>query len=229
MFRKINLGVLILGLIIILSPNVVKAEELDLSKYSSTNLQEALLDEEISSDLGSYQETEEQINIYLFRGKGCSHCHEFLEYVATDLIKEYGEYFKVVSYEVWGNEDNAELFKKVATFMKDSGRGVPYIIIGDQSFAGYTSTMNDSIIAALKKAYENKYDVMEEIKNAPAEVEEVDSPIVDDVIDENENDNMNYELTSSSNNNMVIVGCGLVVVGALIIGGSYIWFTRKRK
>lgn len=232
MFKKINLGVIICGLIFFLSPIIVKAEALDLSKYSSTNLQESLFDEEISSDLGSYKETDDQINIYLFRGKGCSHCHEFLEYVSTDLIKEYGNYFKIVSYEVWGNEDNAELFKKVATFMGDSGRGVPYIIIGNQSFVGYISTMNDDIIAALKKAYENKYDVMEEIKKAPEveeneETEEVDSTEEDAVFDNNENDSMNYELKTSNDNNIVIIGSGLVVVGVILIVGSYIWYKRK--
>lgn len=148
--------------IVLLMPVVVFAKE-----PTSMSLEDALKDEEIKYDLGDYQETDDKAVIYLFRGKGCSHCHEFLEYVSNDLIKEYGQYFKVVTYEVWNNEENADLMKKVAEHLGEEAGGVPFIVIGDKAFSGYAESMNDEIKDAIKKLYdsEERYDVLKEIDN----------------------------------------------------------------
>lgn len=133
--------------------------------YHTLNLEEALKDDEIDYELNNYKETKDQINIYLFRGKGCGYCKLFLEYVANDLVNKYGNYFKLVSFEVWYDEDNRELMNQVADFMGDSVTGVPYIIIGDQTFLGYSSDYNSSIESAITSLYnsKNRYDVFEEM------------------------------------------------------------------
>lgn len=144
----------------------VVAESIDLSKYTGKNLEEVFKEENISYDFSNYKESDEQITIYLFRGSGCAYCSKFLNYLADTLLDEYGKYFKVVSYEVWYDSSNAELMSKVANFMGDNANGVPYIIIGDKTFLGYSETMNSEIQTAITDLYNSKdrYDVFEEMQ-----------------------------------------------------------------
>ena len=83
-----------------------------------------------------------------------------------------GKYFKVVSFEVWGNEDNSNLLNQVATTMKQEAGGVPYIVIGDKVFAGYAEDYDDDIKTAIKKLYDtdkaDRYDVMEHLSDSTA-------------------------------------------------------------
>ncbi|MBR3229495.1 MAG: hypothetical protein IKF91_01555 [Bacilli bacterium] len=147
-------------LLILLMPSLVLA-----ASYESKTLSETLQDEEIESDLEGYDDNEEKPVIYLFRGKGCSHCYEFLEYVSSDLVKEKGDKFRLVTYEVWNNEANGELMQKVADYFKEDASGVPYIIIGDKTFNGYAKSMNKEIEEAIDKLNESeeKFDVLTKI------------------------------------------------------------------
>lgn len=167
----------ILLLLVILMPTMVLAA----SKYERKTLEEALKDEEIEYDLGDYKENDDQVTIYLFRGKGCSHCYEFLEYVSSTLIKEYGDKVKVATYEVWNNKSNSQLMQKVSDYFKDDASGVPYIVIGDKTFNGYSESMNDDIKTAIDNLYnsEEKFDVFDKIDlNAePEEEEKTDSTL----------------------------------------------------
>lgn len=153
-------------LLILLMPSLVLA-----ASYESKTLSEAIKDEEIENDLGDYDDNEEKPAIYLFRGKGCSHCYEFLEYASSDLVKEKGNKFRMVTYEVWNNEANAELMQKVSDYFKDDASGVPYIVIGDKTFNGYSNSMNKEIEEAIDKLNESeeKFDVLTKIdmKSSP--------------------------------------------------------------
>lgn len=153
-------------LLILLMPSLVLA-----ASYESKTLSEAIKDEEIENDLGDYDDNEEKPVIYLFRGKGCSHCYEFLEYASSDLVKEKGNKFRMVTYEVWNNEANAELMQKVSDYFKDDASGVPYIVIGDKTFNGYSNSMNKEIEEAIDKLNESeeKFDVLTKIdmKSSP--------------------------------------------------------------
>ncbi|MBR2833027.1 MAG: hypothetical protein IKE75_01075, partial [Bacilli bacterium] len=147
-------------LLILLMPSFVLA-----ASYESKTLSEALKDEEIENDLEGYDDNEEKPVIYLFRGKGCSHCYEFLEYASSDLVKEKGDKFRMVTYEVWNNKENAELMQKVSDYFEDEANGVPYIVIGEKTFNGYSKSMNKEIEEAIDKLNEDeeKFDVLTKI------------------------------------------------------------------
>ena len=120
-------------------------------------------------DLTNYKETDDQVTIYVFRGNSCGYCEAFLNYLGNDLVKEYGQYFKVVSFETYKDSSNAKLLKEVDSFLgitdpNDIG-AVPLIIIGEEHFLGYGSSDNEAIKAAIKKLYEsnNRYDIFEEM------------------------------------------------------------------
>jgi len=126
--------------------------------YISTGLQGACQEEQIAFNHPDYKESEEKANIYLFRGSGCSHCYEFLTYLEA-ITEEYGKYFNVISFEVWdkvNHPNNQKLLERVAKKLGDDAGGVPYIVIGKHSWAGYSESLNEEIYQAIQEEYENK-------------------------------------------------------------------------
>ncbi len=112
---------------------------------------------------------DKRVNLYLFRGEGCPHCAEAEEWF--DSIKgEYGDYFKVVDYEVWNDEDNAKLMEKVAKLRNEDVSGVPYIIIGDKSWNGFDESYEDEMIDQIKSVYSQdvskRYDIMNYVNDS---------------------------------------------------------------
>ena len=182
-------------------PVSVNAQE---KGYSSLNLDEALTEEGIDHDFSNYEENNDQAIIYLFRGKGCGYCKKFLTFL-NSIVDDYGKYFKVVSYEVWYDQENASLLTKVSNYLGTSAEGVPYIVIGDKVFPGYASSYDEDIKDAIKKQYDskNEYDVMKKIS--------VDS-----------NSNSKTEVKNTKNNSilsviLISIFASIFVIGAIVI------------
>ena len=158
MKKKFKLLVILLALFIL--PISVFAK----TKYNSQNLKEILASEGIEEAYKDYSENNDQITIYMFRGNGCQYCRAFLNYI-NSITEEYGKYFKVVGYEVWNDEKNAKLMESVGKFLEQDARGVPYIIIGEDVYAGYNEAYNDAIISSIMNEYNksksDRYDVFE--------------------------------------------------------------------
>ena len=103
------------------------------------------------------------VNVYFFYGNGCSYCAAAESYFKS-LEKEMGDKFNIVEYETWYDQDNVELMEKVADLRNEEPGGVPYIIIGNQSWDGYASSYNDEIESKInseyKKSVSDRYDIM---------------------------------------------------------------------
>ena len=97
----------------------------------------------------------EKINVYIFRGSGCSHCYEALSFL-YGLNGEYDDYMNVVSYEIWENQNNASLAKDVAKKLGEELQGVPYIVVGNRSFAGFGESTGTEILETVIKGYKSK-------------------------------------------------------------------------
>ncbi len=82
-----------------------------------------------------------KINVYLFRGEGCPHCEEAIEWFEGTLAKdeEYKDLYKLVKYEVWYDEQNADLMDAVAKELGTEASGVPFIVIGNKYFSGFSA------------------------------------------------------------------------------------------
>ena len=110
----------------------------------------------------------DQAIIYMFRGKGCGYCKKFLTFLSS-ISKEYGKYFKLVSYEVWYEENNHTLMQTVASYLNKEAGGVPFIVIGDKVFEGYAEIYDEDIKSAIMNLYDTKksdrYDVLKKIKD----------------------------------------------------------------
>lgn len=116
-----------------------------------------------------------EVKVYLFRGEGCPHCQE-AEAWFQSIEEEYGSYFEIVSYETWYNQENAELMQRVAKARGEEASGVPYIIIGNQSWNGFTESYEPEMIERIKSEFEkdinDRYDI---IKLLPEKEKEKDS------------------------------------------------------
>lgn len=165
--KKLFLGLLLMASVFM--PGVAKASILD--DYNTLNLDEALKAEGIEHDFSNYRETDKQAVLYLFRGNGCSYCRKLLTYLST-LIKDYGDKFRVVTFESWEDPENKKLLEEVGGFLDYTPDGrVPFLVIGDQFFPGYAEDYNESIVEAIEALYdsEERYDVLEKVEEARAE------------------------------------------------------------
>lgn len=178
MKKNLFLTLLVIILILIL-PKSVNAAGLDLTKYTSESLSEAFMDESITGvNYGNYSETGDKVTIYLFRGKGCLNCINFLNYIKDTLIPKYGDRFKVVSYKVAENgvtNANFNLLNKTASFLnkesEDGTYATPYIVIGDKAFSGYIDTDKKTQIETIIQS-NTKYNVLEEMVKGISNVED---------------------------------------------------------
>lgn len=111
----------------------------------------------------------EKITVHIFRGEGCGYCKAALSFFDS-IEEEYGKYYELEEHEVWYDEDNATLMSNVASYFNEEVNGVPYIIIGDKTFQGYTESYNDEIKQAIKDAYEsgNFEDRVKQVQNGTA-------------------------------------------------------------
>lgn len=94
--------------------------------------------------VGAYQE-KDKINIYFFYGDGCPHCAKE-ERFFEDFKKTYGDFCNIYMYETWYNDENLDLMKSAKKKMKDDVNiSVPYTVIGDKSFSGYSDYVGTKI------------------------------------------------------------------------------------
>lgn len=181
------------------SKNLKETVEEEIELFSQADGYEEYVDKLKSADLSEYSDDKNKINIYLFRGSTCSHCFDAVLYFAN-MAKDFGEYFNLVSYEVWSNEDNANLMQQVADKMGDTVNGVPYIVVGNKSWSGFTDSYGEDIKKVIKEQYDkansDRDDIMKQI-----------------------DDNSNSSNSSSSDIISVIVivlVIGLIVFGVII-------------
>ena len=229
---KKNYLLLLVAALLLVIPFTVSAgtkKVLD-KEYTTMSFKEALEQEEIAVPKG-LTENDDQAIVYLFRGHGCGYCKAFLTFM-SNIYAEYGKYFKVVSFEVWENEDNWYLMNQIAV-LKDQkpAEGVPYILIGDKVFAGYADVYDDEIKDAIKSLYNTKKSDRYDIFNV-AEKEGLIS--IEDMIAQYGQNNEEETTTSKSGdcNELLIILCtlGFVAVGtAAVIVFNNIKFNKIQK
>lgn len=167
----------------------------EVEAYTRTGLKETI-DEEISifgeyeeyssyvdvlknADLTNYVESSDKVNVYVFRGASCSHCLDAITYFAS-IVGEYGNYFNLITYETWENSENNELMSQVGNCVGSTISGVPFIMIGEKTFDGFSeSAMADEIISTImdeyQKAPEERVDIVSNVENGTCPIEKSNS------------------------------------------------------
>lgn len=100
-----------------------------------------------------------QITMYLFHGDGCPHCAEEMEFISSSLEKYKN--LKIKKYEVWYNEENAELLQKVLNAYSVNRMGVPATIIGDTIIMGFGEGTGNRIERAIE--YYSKHSYIDQV------------------------------------------------------------------
>lgn len=112
-----------------------------------------------------------KINVYIFRGEGCGFCAKALSFFES-IEKEYGKYYNLVTYEIWNNADNAALMDQVAEYLDVSIKGVPFIIIGNETYDGFQDSMSDElksqILAEYNRNDDERTDIIKNMQNGLA-------------------------------------------------------------
>ena len=156
----------------------------------------------------------EPINFYIFYGKTCGFCQKLHNYTATlEKDKTINSKFRIVDYEVWYDENNSELMTKVGNYFNFDVDGVPFYVIGDQYFTGFSEeTSPEKIVQAINEEYSasDYVDVIAGIQDGSIKVS--DSNNSEKVYNENKkkNDVVGY----------IILGITAAIVIAILFGRS---------
>lgn len=91
----------------------------------------------------------EKVNVYLFHSGTCMHCKAEIEYLNT--LKEEYDNLKIHLYEVDSHKDNANLMIKVKEKLKIDSPNVPFTVIGNYYYIGFSDSIGDGIKELVEK------------------------------------------------------------------------------
>ena len=111
----------------------------------------------------------EPVNIYLFHGADCPHCHELLEWFDSQK-GEIKDKYKLVKYEIWNDEKNAELLTLTAEHLglDPDDLGVPFMLIGEKQFSGFDpeedpKTITETIESEYEKDVNERTNIVKDV------------------------------------------------------------------
>lgn len=92
-----------------------------------------------------------KINLYLFRGDGCPHCAQEEKWL-KEIKTKYKDYLNIYEFEVWYNKENSNYLNEVRSVLGDTkSNGVPYTVIGNSYFVGYSEAIGSRIESKIKE------------------------------------------------------------------------------
>ncbi len=103
------------------------------------------------------------VDIYFFRGEGCSHCaaeEPYLKYLQDDVYK--GQ-LNIHEFEIWYNEENADMARTFLEAYEETNNGVPMTFIGTHYISGFS----DDLRMAFREAIDD------ELANGPVNPKDI--------------------------------------------------------
>lgn len=100
-------------------------------------------------------QAEPTVEVFVFVSKNCRHCHN-LKQALSDYAKTRSwlkPYFLEVS-----DSNNHQLMRQVADQLQVNSSGVPFTVIGNQSFIGYSSAVDDQIKHKIDSCHQQSCD-----------------------------------------------------------------------
>ncbi len=122
--------------------------------------------------LPAWASAQRVVPVYFFWGDGCPHCEDEWELLRS-IEDRYA--MAVHDFEIWNNRDNARLLGSVAEVLGARVRGVPFTVIGDEVFMGFSPRQTGpAIVARIEQCLESACpdSVGPIVRNAEAEMEE---------------------------------------------------------
>jgi glutaredoxin len=120
-----------------------------------------------------------KVNIYLFEGEGCPHCKQEKEWLNT-IQEKYSDKVNIYEFEVWHNQGNANLLLNVQKYLGSNVSGVPYTVISNKYFSGFSDIIQSNMENELVSAFSEKENG--NIKNVPmlgkVDVSKISLPLI---------------------------------------------------
>ncbi|MDD6878972.1 MAG: hypothetical protein PUD59_01930 [bacterium] len=115
---------------------------------------------------------EGKVNLYLFHRESCPHCKSEIEFL--DSIKEKYDNLNIYIFEVSKNKENYEYLQSIKTIFNDTSNSVPFTVIGDKYFVGYSEFVGDKIENTIQ-------DYLQEEKQTESEINNYKIPLIGNV------------------------------------------------
>lgn len=106
--------------------------------------------------------SKDKLNIYIFWGDGCPHCKHLAEFLG-EKQSEIGDKISLYTFEVWKDKNNLAFLKSFGKFLGENPKGVPYIIIGNKTYSGFSETDE-----------ETKQEIIDLIKTEASKTDKID-------------------------------------------------------
>jgi len=104
-------------------------------------------DQGVDETSGVQVTTQNQATIYIFWGDGCPHCAEAIPFLQD--LDQGSDQVALQMYEVYHDQDNQDLFTKMAAAYGFEPHGVPTIFVGKQHWEGYNDQIKNEIQAVV--------------------------------------------------------------------------------
>lgn len=177
MKKKLSIVILTILISIFAFSYKVNAASIDLSKYTSEDLVDALATEGVTNpDLTKYNmPNSKRVNIYIFRADGCQNCKNlYTNYIANKLLNTHGDKIKIITYEIRNNKINYGLLDAAKALLNEQAGSyaTPMVFIGNKTFSGDLASSDASVPqkqVEMEKAIDalynssNRYDILEEL------------------------------------------------------------------
>ena len=106
--------------------------------------------------------SKDKLNVYIFWGEGCPHCKHLAEFLG-EKQSEIGDKISLYTFEVWKDKNNLAFLKSFGKFLGENPKGVPYIIIGNKTYSGFSETDE-----------ETKQEIIDLIKTEASKTDKID-------------------------------------------------------
>ena len=93
--------------------------------------------------------SQEKTDLVFFYGKGCPHCEQLESFL--NQIKDKYTGLNIISYEVYFNEENRQLFGEMTRVYNTEIQGVPTLFINDKVLVGFSNLIAVSIEQEIEK------------------------------------------------------------------------------
>ena len=96
-----------------------------------------------------------EVNVYFFHKKTCDICEQ--ERIYLQALKDRYPNMRIYSYEV-SDEHNYELMQQARNIFNDTRTGVPYTVIADTPYHGFSQGIKGNFQRSVYLASTNKYE-----------------------------------------------------------------------
>ena len=106
----------------------------------------------------------DKINLYFFRMDGCPHCAEEEKWL-ENIKDKYTDYLNIYDYEIKNSKTNREYYYNVKKVLNDDvTKSVPYTVIGETYFVGFSETVGEQIENKIKELIDENVKSSNDVK-----------------------------------------------------------------